>query len=206
MRPNPLFAAEDPDVVRALVRDNPWATLVSANDGRLVASHYPVLLDTGAPELTLLTHVGKPDDEVHGLSEREVLVIVQGPHGYISPSWYPPDSGNVPTWNFLVVHLYGVPQILDDRENLDVLTRLTEHFERAVKSPASLDPERAAQIAKGTVGIRVPISRFVCKRKLSQNKDDATRRRVIGALREPGPYGHPELAEVMEKELDLDTL
>jgi transcriptional regulator len=206
MRPNPLLASEDPDVVRGLVRDNPWATLVSAGEGRLVASHYPVLLDTEAPELTLLTHLGKPDDELHGLGDGELLVIVQGPHGYISPSWYPPDSGNVPTWNFLVAHLYGVPQILGERENLEVLTRLTEHFERKVESPASLDPERAPQIAKGALGIRVPISRFICKRKLSQNKDDATRRGVIDALRRPGPYSHAELAEAMEKELDLDTL
>jgi transcriptional regulator len=202
MRPNPLLAISEPDFVRQLVRDNPWAVLVSANDGELVASHYPVLVDEDAPELTILTHVGKPDDRVHGLGDGELLVIVQGPHGYISPSWYPPDPGNVPTWNFTVAHLYGTPQILDERENFAVLKRLTEHFERDVEAPASLDPGAAPRIAKGALGIRVPISRFVCKRKLSQNKDEGTRRLIIDALREPGPYSHPELASEMQRALD----
>lgn len=202
MRPNPLFASDDPGLVRQLIRDNPWATLVSGNDGELVASHYPVLLDEEAPELTIVTHLGRPDDRVHGLGESEVMVIVQGRHGYVSPSWYPPDPGNVPTWNFTVAHLYGVPEILDPEENLAVLTRLVDHFEAGVEAPAHLDPEQGAKIATRTVGLRLPVSRFVCKQKLGQNKDDATRRQVIAALREPGPYSHPELADEMEQALD----
>jgi transcriptional regulator len=202
MRSNPVFATDDPDFVRQLIRDNPWATLVSDNGGELVASHYPVLLDEGAPELTIVTHLGRPDDQVHGLTAGELLVIVQGRHGYVSPSWYPHDSSGVPTWNFSVAHCYGVPEILGDEENLEVLARLVDHFERAVEQPASLDPDQGARIARGTVGVRMPISRFVCKRKLSQNKDMSTRRQVIAALREPGPYGHPELAAEMERALD----
>lgn len=202
MRANPAFASDDPDVVRRLIRDNPWAVLVSGNDGDLVASHYPVLLDEEAPGLTIVTHLGRPDDEIHRLTEGELLVIVQGRHGYISPSWYPPDPRNVPTWNFSVAHLYGAPEILDEEENLAVLTRLVAHFERGVEEPAHLDPDQGAKIATGTVGIRLPVSRFVCKRKLGQNKDAASRRQVIAALREPGPYNHPELADEMEQALD----
>jgi transcriptional regulator len=202
MRPNPTFASDDPDLVRRLIRDNPWAVLVSDNDGDLVASHYPILVDDEAPELTIVTHLGRPDDEIHKLAEGELLVIVQGRHGYISPGWYPSDPRNVPTWNFSVAHCYGVPEILDEKENLEVLTRLVEHFERDLEEPAHLDPDHGAEIARGTVGLRLPVSRFVCKRKLSQNKDPATRRQVIDALREPGPYNHSELAEEMERALD----
>jgi transcriptional regulator len=139
---------------------------------------------------------------VHGLTEGELLVIAQGRHGYISPSWYPPSPSNVPTWNFTVAHCYGTPEILGEEENLEVLTRLVEHFEREVESPARIDPEQGPKIAKGTVGIRLPITRFVCKRKLSQNKDVETRRQVIEALREPGPYSHSELAGEMERVLE----
>jgi transcriptional regulator len=199
MRPNPLFASEDPGLVRELIRANPWAVLVSANEGELVASHYPILLDEEAPDLTILTHLGRPDEEVHGLPEGELLVIVQGRHGYVSPSWYPPSPRNVPTWNFTVAHCHCAPEILDAEENLAVLTRLVERFEREVENPFSLDPEAAAEIARGTVGLRLPVSRFVCKRKLSQNKDEETRRRVIGALRAPGPYRNPDLADEMEQ-------
>jgi transcriptional regulator len=200
MRHNPAHAVTDPDLVRDLVRQNPWATIVSDNDGELAASHYPVLLDEGSEDLALLTHVGRPDEEVHGFGEREVLVIVQGLHGYVSPSWYGPEGTQAPTWNFSVAHIYGVPQVLGAEENLATLTRLVERFERPVEKPLYLDQEWGRQIAKGTVGLRIPVSRFVCKRKLSQDKDDLSRRQVIEKLREPGPYEHPELADEMERE------
>ena len=202
MRPNPTHNSDDPEVVRQLVRENPWCTLVSANAGQLVASHYPVLLDEASAELALLTHVGRPDDQLHGFGEQEIMVIVQGRHGYISPSWYLPGTTPAPTWNFTVAHCYGVPQILGAEENLAVLTRLVEHFERHVANPQYLDQEWGAQLARGTVGLRVPVSRFVCKVKLSRDKGADNQRRVIDALRAPGPYHHPALADDMERVLD----
>jgi len=203
MRPNPLFASDDPELVRALVREHPWATLVTATGTGLAASHYPVLLDESAPGLTLLTHLGRPDEEVLEIERGEVLVIVQGPHGYVSPGWYMPDERLVPTWNFTVAHLRGTPQVLAEAENFAVLTRLVEHFEHRLDRPRFLDPADAP-IAKGTVGLRIPIDRFEMKRKLGQNKSAETRRSVISALREEGPYRHPVLADEMERELEKD--
>jgi transcriptional regulator len=199
MRPNPIHASDDPGVVRALIREHPWATLVSVNDGRLIASHYPILLDEDGDELAILTHVGKPDDQVHGLGDDEMLLIVQGRHGYISPSWYGPEGTRAPTWNFSVAHCHGVPQILDPESNVRVLARLVEHFERHVEHPLLLEPATAARLAPGTVGIRLPIARFEVKLKLSQDKDPVSRRQVIEALRRPGPYHHPELADDMAR-------
>ena len=205
MRHNPAHATTDPEAVRDLVRRNPWATIVSDSDGELVASHYPVLLDENVEGLALLTHVGRPDEEVHRFGEREVLVIVQGLHGYVSPSWYGPEGTEAPTWNFSVAHIYGVPEVLGEEENLATLTRLVERFERDVEEPLYLDQDWGRQIAKGTVGLRIPVSRFVCKRKLSQDKDDLSRRQVIAKLREPGPYEHPELADEMEREWEAEA-
>ena len=150
----------------------------------------------------MLTHVGRPDDRVHGFGEREVMLIVQGRHGYVSPSWYVPGTTPAPTWNFSVAHCYGIPEILGAEENLRVLTRLVEHFERHVTQPQLLDPESGAQLAKGTVGLRIPITRFVCKIKLSHDKSLENQHRVIAALRAPGPYQHPSLADDMERWLD----
>jgi transcriptional regulator len=204
MRHNPVHATTDPDVVRDLVRANPWATIVSSGADGLVASHYPVLLDEASGELALLTHVGRPDEEVHGFGDTEVMVIVQGLHGYVSPSWYGPDATRAPTWNFCVAHCHGVPEVLGAEENLATLTRLVERFEREVEEPLYLDQEWGAQIAKGTVGLRIPVTRFTCKRKLSQDKDDVSRRQVIAKLREPGPYEHPTLADEMEREWEAE--
>ena len=205
MRHNPAHATTDPEAVRDLVRRNPWATIVSDSGGELVASHYPFLLDENVEGLALLTHVGRPDEEVHGFGEREVLVIVQGLHGYVSPSWYGPEGTKAPTWNFSVAHIYGVPEVLGEEDNLATLTRLVERFEREVEEPLYLDQEWGRQIAKGTVGLRIPVSRFVCKRKLSQDKDEVSRRLVIAKLREPGPYQHPALADEMEREWEAES-
>jgi transcriptional regulator len=204
MRHNPAHACEDPEVVKQLIEENPWAVLVS-HSGGLVASHYPVLVDTEAEGLAILTHLGKPDDETHGLGEGEMLAIVQGHHGYVSPSWYAEGATPAPTWNFSVAHLYGVPERLSEEENLRTLTRLVERFERQVEEPMLLDQEWAAPVARsGTVGIRLRVERFVCKRKLSQDKDPVSRRQAIEALRAPGPYRHPALADEMEQALRED--
>ena len=204
MRHNPHHASDDPDVVRRLICENPWGIIVSNNGGELVASHYPILLDEQAEGLAVLTHVGRPDEMIHGFGDREILLIVQGRHGYISPSWYAPGATRAPTWNFSAAHCYGVPQILDAKENLAVLARLVEHFERHVEKPMLLDPEWGRPVARGTVGIRLPITRFVCKIKMSQDKDPVTQRQVIAALRAPGPYQHLELADEMAAALTGD--
>lgn len=201
MRHNPYHFTDDPEVVRKLIREHPWGILVSSNDGQLVASHYPLLLDEDSEQLAIFTHVGRPDEEVHGFGEREIMLIVQGNHGYVSPSWYAPGASRAPTWNFTAAHCYGVPQILDEQANLRTLARLVEHFERHVDKPMLLDLEWGAPVAKGTVGIRLPITRFVCKLKMSQDKDPETQQRVVRALRAPGPYRHPELADDMEHAL-----
>ncbi len=204
MRPNPLHATEDPEVVRRLIRENPWGTLVSSNNSELVASHYPILLDDEAEEMSVLTHVGRPDDVIHGFGDREVLLIIQGRHGYISPSWYAPGATRAPTWNFSAAHCYGVPQLLEPEENLSVLARLVAHFENQVAEPMLLDPDWGRPVSQGTVGIRLPITRFVCKIKMSQDKDPITQGQVMAALRTPGPFHNPGLADDMAQALSME--
>ena len=206
MRPNPDYAMEDRDAVRDLVRDSAWGTLVSWVPGRgLVASHYPLLIDeTGDPdEIVLLSHVGRPDERLHELGAHELVVIVWGAQGYISPGWYE-TSPAVPTWNYTVAHLYGVPEVLDDSENLAVLERLVARFEEVLPDPHLMNrtlenAEYAARIVHGTVGFRMRVTRFEAKEKMSQDKSPEIVERVIGALREPGPYRNPALASAMER-------
>ena len=201
MRHNPKHAVTDPAIVRRLIEENPWGTLVSLADGGLVASHYPILLDEDSDELAIVTHVGRPDDQVHQFGDGEMLLIVAGPHGYISPSWYAEGATPAPTWNFSVAHCYGVPQLLESDENLRVLTRLVAHFEQHVEDPLWLDQEIGARIARGTVGIRLPITRFICKVKMSQDKDPVTQQQVVAQLRGDGAYASQALADDMERAL-----
>lgn len=199
MRHNPIHEVTDEEAVRRLIAENPWATIVSQAGGELVASHYPVLLDDQSDELALVTHVGRPDEKLHDFGDREVMVIVAGPHGYISPSWYEQGTTPAPTWNFSVAHLYGVPQIAAPEDNLRVLTRLVAHFEQHVEEPLWLDQDAGAQLAKGTVGLRIPITHFVCKVKMSGDKPTGSQRRVLAELRGDGPYASKSLADDMER-------
>lgn len=201
MRHNPRHFSDDPEIVRRLVREHPWAVIVSRHDDDLVASHYPVMLDPDH-DLALLTHVGRPDEQVHGFADREVLVILQGHHGYVSPSWYAPGASKAPTWNFTAAHLTGVPEVLGEEENLRVLTAMVELFEQHVDEPMWLDQEWGAKAAKGTVGLRIPVERFVLKVKMSQDKDSVSIQNVIDHLSADGPYHQPLLAADMERARD----
>lgn len=206
MRQNPSFTLADVSEMRRVIDANPWATIMSAGPEQLVASHYAVLLDEGSEDLTIVAHVGRPDDLIHGLGERELLVVFQGPHGYISPSWYGGVAA-VPTWNYTAVHLSGVPEILSDQENLEVLDRLVARFEHRLPEPRLMwerpnDEAFVNRLAAGTVGFRLRPTRVVAKRKLSQNKPADTVETVIAALEGEGPYAQPELAREMRRAHD----
>ena len=206
MRQNPSFAMTDIAEIRRLIEQNPWATLVSATEDGLVASHYAVLLDEDRDDLTIVAHVGKPDDAIHALGERELLVIFQGPHGYISPGWYG-DVAAVPTWNFVAAHLRGVPEILSTEENLRVLERLVARFEAPRDEPRLLreppnDADFVERLERGTVGFRLTPTHVTAKRKLSQNRSAEVVADIIAELSGDGPYAQPALAAEMQRAED----
>ncbi|ACQ81903.1 FMN-binding negative transcriptional regulator [Beutenbergia cavernae DSM 12333] len=194
---------------RALVRRVGWGTLVSTTSTSPpspVASHLPLLLDPGAGELAVLSHLGRPDDVTHELADaarmgREVLVTVEGPSGYVSPSWYSWGPA-VPTWNFLAVHLWGVPEILSASDTFDVLRATVARFEDERPSPWVLPDDGdggayARRLAPGTLGFRVRATRWQGKAKLSQDKPPEVVARVIAALESDPVHGNAALAAAM---------
>ncbi len=201
MRHTPGYLLTDPDEVKRLIRENPWATIVSNTATGLVASHYPVLLEEGKEnEISIVSHVGRPDELLHELGQHEVLVIIQGPHGYISPGWY--EGGDfVPTWNHVTAHLYGTPELLSDDESFEILQHLVDHFEDRMSEPVSLniDENAARRIARGTVGLRLRVTRFDARLKLSQNKSSEVVDRIIAELQSGEHYTNHELAREMRR-------
>ncbi len=188
--------------LRRLIDLNPWVTLVGHGDEGLVASHYAVMLDDERDDLTIVGHVGKPDDAILGLSTRELLVIVQGPHGYITPRWYG-DVPAVPTWNFVSAHLSGIPELLSPAENLRVLGRLVDRFEGREEGARGLytlpnDAAFVERLEHGTVGFRLTPSRVTAKRKLSQNKTGEVVETIIDGL----SGQNPALADEMRRAAD----
>ncbi|KTR94997.1 transcriptional regulator [Microbacterium testaceum] len=191
MRQNPSFAMTDVGELRRLIDLHPWVALVSQGDDGLVASHYAVMLDDERDDLTIVGHVGKPDDAILGLGERELLVVVQGPHGYITPQWYG-DVPAVPTWNFISAHLSGIPELLSPEEDLRVLERLVDRFEGQEDGSRGLyalpnDATFVERLERGTVGFRLTPTRVTAKRKLSQNKTAEVVETIIDGLSEQNP-------------------
>ncbi len=179
MRHTPRYLMTDPLEVKRLIRGNPWATFVSPATTGLVASHYPALLVEDEDDIVIASHFGRPDEQLHELGDHEVLVIIQGPHDYVSSSLYAPGD-LVPTWNHVTAHLYGIPEILTEEENYAMLTRLTDHFESGQPHGRSLSEDEAGtrRAAKGTVGLRLRVDRFDARAKLSQNKPAEVRERI----------------------------
>ena len=200
MRHTPSYLLTDPEEVKRLIRENSWATFVSNTSTGLVASHYPVVLEEDEEGISIVSHVGRPDEKLHELGQHEMLIIIQGPHGYISPGWYENDE-LVPTWNHVTAHLYGVPEILSDDENFRVLDELVDHFEKRMPNPVTimLDENTSRRIAKGTVGMRLRVTRFDARLKLSQDKSPEVVDRIVEALGEPGPFASPALAAEMKR-------
>ena len=148
------------------------------------------MLDDDRDDLTIVGHVGKPDDLILGLGDRELLVIVQGPHGYITPRWYG-DVAAVPTWNFVSAHLSGIPELLTPDENLRVLERLVDRFEGDGDDARGLytlpnDAAFVERLARGTVGFRLTPTRVTAKRKLSQNRSPEVVETIIDGLTAEG--------------------
>ena len=199
MRHTPTYLMTDVDEVKRLIRNHPWATFVSPASTGLVASHYPAILEEDRDELSIVSHFGRPDERSHELGEHEILVIVQGPHDYVSPSWYP-EGQVIPTWNHVTAHLYGTPELLSEDENYEMLSRLTDHFEdhRPDGRHLSQDEAGTRRAAKGTVGLRMRVTRFDARAKLSQNKAPEVVDDITAHLAER----NPALAEEMRRQQD----
>src|SRR5258707_9000123 len=104
------FAESDVTTLYKFIRNNNFAALIIQYQERLVATHLPFLIDTERG--VLKAHLARANDQWQAFDGREALVMFHGPHAYISPTWYETHP-SVPTWNYTVVHVYGVPHIID---------------------------------------------------------------------------------------------
>ena len=185
------FQEDRPEVLHALIRQYPLATLVTANDAGMDATHVPFLLENGV----LRGHVARANP-IAGAAT--ALAIFQGPQCYISPRWYASkqtDARVVPTWNYVAVHAHGPMRTFTDRNRLfQVVADLTAHFESASPDPWSIHdapPDYIDKMLNAIIGIEIPIERLEGKWKVSQNRNMTDRLSVIDALND-----HPMAAAV----------
>lgn len=195
----PWFKENDMGHLTSLIRDYPFATLVSVTPEGPLATHLPLELASSEseehPHGVLLGHVARANPHWHHFTS-ESLAIFHGPHGYISPSWYISKS-LVPTWNYAAVHAYGLPRILEEPNQVRrVLDILVERYERERPDPwiNSLDPEFMEKLQSGIVAFEFPIDRIEGKFKLGQNRNLDDQKSSLEGLSDESGEGTGSLA------------
>lgn len=195
------------EVLHELIRAHPLGTLVTMTDAGLEANHIPfVLVPEPAPLGTLGGHVARANAVWKEFRpDVEALVIFQGPHSYITPTWYPSkqQSGEVvPTWNYAVVHARGLLRVIEDPDWLARhLHSLTDEHEAGRAAPWRVTDAPAAYVEKLTraiVGIEISITRLLGKWKVSQNRSKADRGGVVDGLRQEGSGDAKAMADLVQ--------
>jgi transcriptional regulator len=188
------FAEQRPEVLHALMRDHPFATMLSSGAQGLVADHLPLRLAVGRDnKARLLGHVARANTVWRTAANSEVLAIFHGPQAYVSPSWYPTKREHgkaVPTWNYVVVHARGRLATIDDPLRLRaLLDDLVDHHEADLPPPwriADAPPEYIDKMLAAIVGIEIAVTSLEGKWKLSQNQPEPNRAGVVAGLRDTG--------------------
>jgi len=189
------FGEDDGEKLAAFIDENTFGAMVTVFEGRPFASHIPFIYEREAN--VLLGHVARANPQWRHFSNgAEVMVIFQGPHAYVSPSWYL--APGVPTWNYAVAHVYGSAQALDDRPSIQrIVERLTEKYERNNKPPWL--PKYDQKLLEAIVGIEVRIKEVQGKFKLGQNRSAADRAAVASKLEATGSENDSAMARLMKR-------
>jgi transcriptional regulator len=184
------FREDRIEVLHAAIRAHPLATVVTTGPAGLEANHIPFLIEEGGPFGVLRAHLARVNGQCEALRRgAETLVVFQGPQAYVSPSWYATKAEThkvVPTWNYVAVHCWGAPRVIDDPAWLrGLIGRLTQGQEHDRAEPWAVEDAPADYISsqiKGIVGLEIPITRIEGKWKASQNRSDADRAGVAAGL------------------------
>jgi transcriptional regulator len=172
---------EDQEKLCAFMRAHSFATLVTVKDGVPRATHLPFMVETEGGRIELYAHMARANDQWRDFSESlESLVIFQEPHAYVSPRHYE-TAHNVPTWNYVAVHLYGKARILDrDEEKRRLLERLIEaHDRQYFQKWKELPADYINSKLQGIVAFGIDAARVEARFKLSQERTERERRNII---------------------------
>ncbi len=191
------FREDDMATLQAFIREHSFGVLVTQGEDAPFATHLPFLFEAGRGAYGMLqAHMARANPQWRSFArEDEALVIFQGAHAYVSPSWYDV-ALSVPTWNYAAVHAYGIPRIIEDSQLLYTqLKTLIEIHESQFERPWTfeLPQDYIEKMMRGVVGFTLEITRLEGKFKMSQNRTAAEQDKVIAALQDQ----HKDVAEIM---------
>jgi transcriptional regulator len=201
-----LYREEDREVILEFLKKNNFPALVTHDGEKLIATHLPVEIieteddgqETEGVGLKIYSHMSRVNPQWKSFGDQEALLIFQGAHTYISPTWY--DHVNVPTWNYMNIHVYGKARVVDGEELKSTLARLIEKHEAHSDYRLETLPEGYAdKEMKGAIGFVVDVTRIDAGYKLSQNRNDKDHENIIKELELRGDGESARVAEGMRR-------
>ncbi|OCA90454.1 protease [Bacillus sp. FJAT-27225] len=199
-----LFKVTNEDDIWDFVQNNSFGTLITSDQGKPIATHLPLQFSKQGDSYFITGHVayGNPQWRTFETSENS-LVIFQGPHAYISSSWY--SHKNVPTWNYQAVHMYGKASILEKDELIKDLTSLLEKYEQHRENSVLWDTLSHGLLEnqlKGIVGFKLRVEDIQAAYKLSQNRNQTDYISIIEELKNEQDPNSEQIAEQMRKRMN----
>jgi transcriptional regulator len=171
----------NPEEIRAFLIENSFGILVNQTNGKLCATHIPLQLDTNKEgKEILLGHISRENPQWRGFTNNDkVLVTFSRPHSYISTSWY--NHENVPTWNYIAVHIYGKIKIIEGEAVINSLKKLINKYEQNSVKPFRIEDlsEQTMIQTRGIMVFEIEIQEIEATKKMSQNRDDLDHKNII---------------------------
>ena len=197
----PHYKNENIDEVREFIKANSFGILVSQTKGRLWGTHIPMELDFDEHGNTFLyRNIYKANPQCESFADgEEVLAIFHGPHSYVSSSWY--QKEDVPTWNYIAVHVYGKVQSIEGNELMDSLKKLVGTYEHGSEHPVSVEnlSEKTMRQVNGIVGFKIAVSEIQATYKLSQTRKETDFHTIVNQLENSPDFMSKATAEAMKQ-------
>ncbi|MEO8962420.1 MAG: FMN-binding negative transcriptional regulator [Ginsengibacter sp.] len=200
MYKRPHFTETDSEKVFEFMQQNPFAIITCVNGDFPVATHIPLEIRMIENKIILTGHIMNETDHYKAFVKNEnVLVIFNGPHCYVSASWYV-KKNIASTWNYMTVHTKGKLKLTDNNETKKIIESITNQYE-GNNSEASFNKmphDYIESMSKAIVGFHIEIESIENVFKLSQNRDELTRKQIIENLENSNDYNAGQIAEEMK--------
>jgi len=200
------FKVTNFEEIREFIQMNSFGTLITTKKGKPIATHLPLQMNKKGDDYYITGHMAYGNPQWRTFETcGDVLITFQGPHAYISSSWY--EQENVPTWNYQAVHVYGAGVIMDVEELKEELTMLLKKYENHRESPIlweKLSPQLLEKELKGIVGFKIKVQEIQAVDKLSQNRNEEDYQNIVNKLYEEKDMNSQQIAQVMERKIKKD--
>lgn len=189
----------DKKEIVAFMKQFSFATIITAKDSFPIATHLPFLVTTKDDNVVLTSHFAKANEHWHDIENSQILVIFSEPHAYISTKNYDNEL-NVPTWNYISIHAYGKGKLITETEKtFEVLEATIVNYETSYKHQWDNFPEDyKLKMSKGIVAFEIIINDLQAKKKLSQNRTDTEKKKIIETLLNSNDTNEQLIAEYMK--------